>query len=493
MHDSLPAGDLTELLGHPGTTESSQEASIEDRLVPLDPGHPLQPLASGLDERAPYHIIVVGGQEVPVGYGGWSGPNWTEIIERWLSGTSVGAMQAAQAAQAQAQAQAQSQAGTRLSGQDQSQAASPVVQQQQQQQEDAGPSQQVQGPEVQDEEDDSATPDATTPSAGVQLDQQTGTGSEVLTSSAVSAGPTAALHPPELDASLAGAAPSMDRADSSGSAKTQLTDESRISAASSTATTTGTASGASASAAAQPSTSDETSLPQPAGTATARYTEPPYALVAKERLMGIYCSVWVYRPCLHLIRGSSTGTVTAGLLNGKLGNKGAACISLWIANTRLLFVCAHLAAHSERANVRQQNVRKIKEELVIETFKEAQRASEEGADEADAAFEHAGTPVPVPVPVPMQTAQTQTAEPSKEKRFSSNSTAYAHAVGHALHGGHAVKDQAQSDKDREKDNRDRHRERLVEERNQRKEAGGDLTEEFDFTFWFGDRRSPVNL
>lgn len=72
----------------------------------------------------------------------------------------------------------------------------------------------------------------------------------------------------------------------------------------------------------------------------------PYVLVEKARLMGIYLAVFCARECEALIEGVSTGRVTAGLIGGRLGNKGAVGISLQIASSRLLFISAHLAAHS---------------------------------------------------------------------------------------------------------------------------------------------------
>lgn len=63
-----------------------------------------------------------------------------------------------------------------------------------------------------------------------------------------------------------------------------------------------------------------------------------YSHVVKERLMGMYLSVYVYRGCEHLVQGKAshehlqdmrltrTGIdkdiVTAGLAGGRLGNKG---------------------------------------------------------------------------------------------------------------------------------------------------------------------------
>ncbi|BGP28309.1 hypothetical protein JCM10296v2_000041 [Rhodotorula toruloides] len=89
----------------------------------------------------------------------------------------------------------------------------------------------------------------------------------------------------------------------------------------------------------------------------------PYVLVEKERLMGIYCAVFVARCCEDLVEGVSTGRVTAGLIGGRVGNKGGVGISLNFASTRLLFVSAHLAAHASGFEIRKANAQKILDEL----------------------------------------------------------------------------------------------------------------------------------
>ncbi|KAK4050419.1 hypothetical protein OIV83_003489 [Microbotryomycetes sp. JL201] len=94
----------------------------------------------------------------------------------------------------------------------------------------------------------------------------------------------------------------------------------------------------------------------------------PYILVEKLRLMGIYCAVFVLAECRHLVTGVSAGRVTAGLVGGRVGNKGAVAISMRFSGERLLFVSAHLAAHAHAVDIRKANVRKIFDEMVIDDF-----------------------------------------------------------------------------------------------------------------------------
>lgn len=48
----------------------------------------------------------------------------------------------------------------------------------------------------------------------------------------------------------------------------------------------------------------------------------PYVNVAKERLLGLYISVFVYKGCEHLVEGVDKDFVTTGLAGGRFGNKG---------------------------------------------------------------------------------------------------------------------------------------------------------------------------
>ena len=72
----------------------------------------------------------------------------------------------------------------------------------------------------------------------------------------------------------------------------------------------------------------------------------PYELVIKERMMGCYSAVYVWRPCRDLVRGASSNMVKSGLLAGRMGNKGGVGISIHFGTLRLLFVNAHLAGMS---------------------------------------------------------------------------------------------------------------------------------------------------
>jgi hypothetical protein len=148
-----------------------------------------------------------------------------------------------------------------------------------------------------------------------------------------------------------------------------------------------------------------------------------YLHLVKERLMGLYLSVYVYKGCEKLVQGECASApkitfrapsadmpqgvdkdyVTTGLAGGRVGNKGGMCveplrrsepssaraelncsgISLKLADHSFLFVNAHLAAHTSRNAARVANIHKIKSELRLDCFlpKDDPKASADGESE----------------------------------------------------------------------------------------------------------------
>ncbi|KAF5382092.1 hypothetical protein D9615_004213 [Tricholomella constricta] len=94
----------------------------------------------------------------------------------------------------------------------------------------------------------------------------------------------------------------------------------------------------------------------------------PYQLLIKERMMGIYLAVYIHREMRPLVRGTSRSAVTAGLIGGRVGNKGGVGITINLDGTTFLFLNAHLAAHEGKVNHRLSNLAKIKAELSVDDF-----------------------------------------------------------------------------------------------------------------------------
>ncbi|KAF9223546.1 DNase I-like protein [Gyrodon lividus] len=94
----------------------------------------------------------------------------------------------------------------------------------------------------------------------------------------------------------------------------------------------------------------------------------PYVHLIKERMMGLYLSVYIHRDQRDLVEGVSKSAVTAGLIGGRVGNKGGVGISLKIDGSTFLFLNAHLAAHEGKVQHRVANLAKIKSELSVDDF-----------------------------------------------------------------------------------------------------------------------------
>ncbi|KAL8286282.1 hypothetical protein RQP46_004770 [Phenoliferia psychrophenolica] len=122
------------------------------------------------------------------------------------------------------------------------------------------------------------------------------------------------------------------------------------------------------------------------GTVVGETGRGPYVLVEKERLMGIYLAVFVAESCDGFINGTSKDRVTAGLIGGRLGNKGGVGISLSFAGSRLLFISAHLAAHASALEIRKANVVKILSELKVDDFTGREQSAVPLTDRFDQCF-----------------------------------------------------------------------------------------------------------
>ncbi|OJT09542.1 72 kDa inositol polyphosphate 5-phosphatase [Trametes pubescens] len=94
----------------------------------------------------------------------------------------------------------------------------------------------------------------------------------------------------------------------------------------------------------------------------------PYELLTKERMMGLYLAVFIHRDAKPLVQGTSRSAVTTGLIGGRVGNKGGVGVSVKLADTTLLFINAHLAAHEGRVHHRLADFAKIKAELSVDDF-----------------------------------------------------------------------------------------------------------------------------
>ncbi|KAI0749899.1 hypothetical protein C8Q80DRAFT_1164548 [Daedaleopsis nitida] len=94
----------------------------------------------------------------------------------------------------------------------------------------------------------------------------------------------------------------------------------------------------------------------------------PYELLIKERMMGLYLAVFIHRDARPFVQGTSKSAVTAGLIGGRVGNKGGVGVSVNLDGTTLLFINAHLAAHEGKLHHRLADLAKIKAELSVDDY-----------------------------------------------------------------------------------------------------------------------------
>eukprot|EP01006_Ploeotia_vitrea_P022368 TRINITY_DN54770_c0_g1_i1.p2 TRINITY_DN54770_c0_g1~~TRINITY_DN54770_c0_g1_i1.p2 ORF type:complete len:269 (+),score=24.75 TRINITY_DN54770_c0_g1_i1:339-1145(+) len=70
------------------------------------------------------------------------------------------------------------------------------------------------------------------------------------------------------------------------------------------------------------------------------------------------------------IKDAAADSVTTGLLNGKIGNKGGVGISFLLCNTSFLFVNCHFTAHQDNVQYRNADFQKIAANLTNRTSKQ---------------------------------------------------------------------------------------------------------------------------
>lgn len=84
--------------------------------------------------------------------------------------------------------------------------------------------------------------------------------------------------------------------------------------------------------------------------------KPPgnYVRVVSKQMVGIYVSVWVSRKLRQHVNNLEVASVGVGLL-GYMGNKGSISISMSLFQTRMCFVCSHLASGHKCGDQQKRN------------------------------------------------------------------------------------------------------------------------------------------
>ncbi|KAI0701222.1 hypothetical protein BC835DRAFT_1411617 [Cytidiella melzeri] len=94
----------------------------------------------------------------------------------------------------------------------------------------------------------------------------------------------------------------------------------------------------------------------------------PYELLVKERMMGLYLAVFVHRDVKELVEKTSRSAVTAGLIGGRVGNKGGVAVGALPINTIEEPRTKADVAHEGKVHHRIANFVKIKNEVTVDDF-----------------------------------------------------------------------------------------------------------------------------
>ncbi|CAG8565059.1 10268_t:CDS:2 [Acaulospora morrowiae] len=115
------------------------------------------------------------------------------------------------------------------------------------------------------------------------------------------------------------------------------------------------------------------------------YLGDEYVLVKTETMAALHLAVFVWRQCKDFVKDYQHDGVATGLAN-LFGNKGGIGISLLFGNTSLCFINSHLAAHQDKVQERNNDVKKISKEMKLKGFKPEDEAYVNVTDRFDYTF-----------------------------------------------------------------------------------------------------------
>ncbi|KAF9170338.1 inositol polyphosphate 5-phosphatase [Mortierella sp. AD011] len=91
---------------------------------------------------------------------------------------------------------------------------------------------------------------------------------------------------------------------------------------------------------------------------------PEYVMIKTETMAALHIAVFVWKPIESLVNAVDSSTVATGIA-GIVGNKGAVAVSVYLGSTSFLFVNAHLTAHQANTQARNNDYKRIINELQL--------------------------------------------------------------------------------------------------------------------------------
>ncbi|RHN63129.1 putative inositol-polyphosphate 5-phosphatase [Medicago truncatula] len=83
-------------------------------------------------------------------------------------------------------------------------------------------------------------------------------------------------------------------------------------------------------------------------------SQPKYVRIVSKQMVGIYVSVWVQRKLRRHVHHLKVSPVGVGLM-GYMGNKGSVSVSMSVFQSRMCFVCSHLASGQKDGAEQRRN------------------------------------------------------------------------------------------------------------------------------------------
>ncbi|KAG0238357.1 inositol polyphosphate 5-phosphatase [Actinomortierella wolfii] len=91
---------------------------------------------------------------------------------------------------------------------------------------------------------------------------------------------------------------------------------------------------------------------------------PDYVMLRSETMAALHLAVFIWKPIQHLVTAVDSSVVATGM-GGIIGNKGAVAVAVYLGDMSFLFVNAHLTAHQSQTQARNNDYKRIIQELSL--------------------------------------------------------------------------------------------------------------------------------
>ncbi|CAO3573568.1 unnamed protein product [Mortierella alpina] len=207
-----------------------------------------------------------------------------------------------------------------------------------------------------------------------------------------------------------------------------------------------------------------------------------YVMIKTETMAALHMAVFIWKPIEDLVSAVDSSTVATGI-GGIVGNKGAVAISVYLGSTSFLFVNAHLTAHQSNTQARNNDYKRIIQELQLN---DAPKSSPRGwhfRGDMKLRRHYDYPPVGLPQRSFHNAANAKASEGGPEKHGSSEGQDTAPSS--PIQGG--VGELGQNGQSSKNNGGDSSSSVTTSK------AAFDITEQFDYTFWAGDLNYRVDL